>query len=194
MKNILYTFLFCTVAIGAQAQVNMLQQGNEWYYNIYCVSEPACGFNHYSVGGEAIVNDLSGSFIYEKSLYEGATEVVMEAMILRQSNDTVYRYSPQAASWHMLYDFGAQPGDIWNIQTDNYLGYGPEDEVQMFKVVVDSIDQITIGENTHRVVYTSAWTDGNAPSDYHFGYNGGRIIEGIGPVDSAHGPHWSKYI
>lgn len=158
-----------------------------WYYNIYCVSTPNCGYTHYSVGQDTLLNEVSGSAVPKNSLFEGATKMATEVVILRQSNDTVFRYSPEAQSWHMLYDFGAQPGDIWNIQTDTYLGYGFEDETDLFKISVDSIDQINIGQNTHRVIYTSAWTDDIAPSDFHFSYNGGRIIEGIGPVDQSHG-------
>ena len=185
-KSLSFLILLCTAA-AAQAQPAMLSEDNQWYYYINCLSTPDCGYIHYSIGQDTLINDLSGRAVYENTLYEMATEHQTEVHILRQSNDTVFRYSPEAEVWHILYDFGAQPGDIWNIQTETYMGYGDEEESDLFKVSVDSIDQIIIGQNTHRVIYTSAWTDGSAPSDNHFGYGGGRIIEGIGPVDEAQG-------
>ncbi|NEN22531.1 T9SS type A sorting domain-containing protein [Cryomorpha ignava] len=175
------------MAVGAQAQTALLQQGNQWYYNVYCLIMPNCGYTNYSVGQDTLINDVSGTIVHESSLQELATEPESEIIILRQSNDTVFKYSPEAQVWHTLYDFGAQPGDIWDIQSETYVGYGEEDQPETFRITVDSIDQIVIGQNTHRVIYTSAWSDGIVPSDFHFGNNGGRIIEGIGPVDQAHG-------
>ena len=179
--------ILLSVGTVAHAQPGLIQQGNQWYYNVYCLIAPNCGYTHYSVGQDTLINDVSGTIVHENSLQELATEPETEVIILRQSNDTVFRYSPEAEIWHMLYDFGAQPGDIWEIQTDTYVGYGEVDQQELFKVSVDSIDQIVIGQDIHRVVYTSAWTDGIEPSDFHFGNSGGRIIEGIGPVDQAHG-------
>jgi len=185
-KSLSFLILLCT-AVAAYAQPALLNEDNEWYYNVECLITPNCGYAHYSIGQDTLINDLSGRVVYENTLHELSTEPQTEVHILRQSNDTVFRYSPEAELWHMLYDFGAQPGDIWNIQTDTYLGYGSEDWLELFKISVDSIDQIVIGQNTHRVIYTSSWTDGVNPSGNSFGYNGGRIIEGIGPVDQAQG-------
>jgi len=185
-KSLSFLILLCTAA-AAQAQPAMLSEDNQWYYYIDCLSTPDCGYIHYSIGQDTLTNNLWGRVVYENTLYEMATELQTEVHILRQSNDTVFRYSPEAEVWHILYDFGAQPGDIWNIQTETYMGYGDEEESDLFKVSVDSVDQIIIGQNTHRVIYTSTWNDGVTASGYNFGYNGGRIIEGIGPVDEAIG-------
>lgn len=186
--NLKSTLLLLTLAgtISAQAQPTMLDPDNEWYYNVYCLFSPQCGYKHYHISGETTVGGYTGQIVDSFTLQElGAEETHTD--ILRQSGDTVYRYSEEGEIWHILYDFGAQPGDIWEIQTDTYVGYGEPAELELFKVLVDSTDAIAIGPNTHRVVYTSAWYDNSVFSSYHFGHHSGGIIEGIGPVGQAHG-------
>ncbi len=164
----------------------MLQEGNEWCCNVYCLLNPQCGYKHYSAEGAITVGGQTGRNVSSFTLQEMGIEET-RTDILRQSNDTIYCYSEEAGVWHLLYDFGAQPGDIWEIQTELHVGYDEPGEPEIFKVLVDAINQVTIGENMHRVIYTSACSDNIELSSYHFGHNGGRIIDGIGPVDMAHG-------
>ncbi len=183
-------FTFSIISLAACAQdFTWFDDGHEWYYRVDCMNDPACGYVQYQVLGDTLLADEVGRVLQKTSLEEGQTTVILP-VILRQANDTVFRYSPEAGRWHMLYDMAAEPGDVWNIQSDEeYLGYGLiESDELLFRVVVDSVATVMISGESRRAVYTSAWTDGNIGSDFHFGY-GGIILEGIGPAGSARGQY-----
>lgn len=175
-------FTFGIISLSAWSQdFTWFDDGHEWFYRVDCMNDPTCGYVQYQVLGDTLLADRLGRVLQKTSLEEGQTTVIVP-VILREANDTVFRYSPEAERWHLLYDMAAEPGDVWNIQEGEFLGYGAAEA--LFRVVVDSVDTILINGEQRRMVYTSAWADGITASDYHFGYEG-VIIEGIGPAGGA---------
>lgn len=159
------------------------QPGHEWYYNIYCLSGDACGYKHYAVQGDTTLAGRTGVVLNVNTLEESG-EFHTALLIVRAGPDTVFRYSPEAEKWHMLYDMGAEVGDVWTIQEDEYLGFGENSEnPDLFKVEVMEAGVEMIGGAMRRKVGAEAWNDGVEMSMYGFGF----IAEGIGPVGGAHG-------
>lgn len=67
---------------------------------------------------------------------------------LLSSGDTVMEWVDTA--FFMLYDFGAQPGDQWTLRPGVFVSFsGCGSSV----ATVDSVSTMTIGANSHRVVY-----------------------------------------
>lgn len=180
--------IFSILNLSAWSQdIPWFSDDHEWYYRVDCMNDPACGYVHYQVIGDTMLAGQTGRVLQKIDLQEAQAPLI-DPLILRQANDTVFRYSPEAERWHMLYDMAATPGDVWNIQDDEeYLGYGLiESDDLLFRVVVDSVGTMMVNQELRRTVYTSAWTDGNTVSNFHFGYSS-AIIEGIGPVDQGRG-------
>jgi len=176
----------------AQAEVEWFQPGQEWYYRVFCLQAIDCGTVHYAVVGQETIDDQEAAVLTRTEIQEGWNTADVRTEYLRSENDTVWRYSVQSEEWHMLFDFGAEPGDVWTIQEELDHGYGfPGDgslDVPFFEVLVDSVGFWTeIPESpiqNRRVVYTSP-TNNSVPSDFSFGLFTAPIVEGMGPVGSA---------
>jgi hypothetical protein len=176
----------------AQDEVEWFQPGQEWYYRVFCLQSIDCGTIHYAVVGEETIGGQEAAVLTRTEIQEGWNEPDVRSEYLRYENDTVWRYAVQSEEWHLLYDFSAEPGDIWTIQDEVDHGYtfpGEEpQDVLLFKVVVDSVDfWMEIPESpiqNRRVVYTSPVVD-PMYSTFSFGLFTAPIIEGIGPVGSA---------
>ncbi len=115
-------FISILVSLVLQGQVPMLQEDNERYYDMYCSTVPNCGYTHFQVGEEINIGGHTGSIVHKTMEHVDWEFPYVTQEILRQSGDTVYRYSDEADLWHILYDFGAQEGDVWDIQTGIYVG------------------------------------------------------------------------
>ncbi|NEN22843.1 T9SS type A sorting domain-containing protein [Cryomorpha ignava] len=191
MKNY-FTLLFIAIALTcySQDEVEWFQEGQEWYYNVYCFQEYGCGYTYYEVNGSEIVDEKEASVLTRIYLDEIIEEPLVSAAYLTFENDTVWRFSTEADEWHFLYDIGAEVGDIWTIQKDVFYGYSDDgmkpDEIPLFKVVVDSVafwEEVPNSPLTNRrVIYTSPINDGLEDSEYAFG----PILEGVGPVGGSH--------
>ncbi|MCH2200261.1 MAG: T9SS type A sorting domain-containing protein [Flavobacteriales bacterium] len=190
-RTILFLFLSSSVSGFSQDEVEWFLDGQEWYYNIYCFQSFFCGFQHYEVSGAEMLGEHEAT-ILESTYYtsEGTTEPISETQYLRYSNDTVWRYATQAEQWHMLWDMGAEVGDVWTIQEAVYYGYGFEGEeptdIPLFKVRVDSIafwDDIPNSSlSNRRVIYVNPVVNETEESLYTFG----PILDGVGPINGAH--------
>lgn len=174
----------------SQEEVEWFQPGQEWYYNVYCFQDYACGAVHYTVGETELIDGEEAAVLTRTENDEILEEPQVSSEYLRYANDTVWRYSTVAEAWHFLYDMGAEPGDVWTIQEDVFYGYSfdgnePE-EIPLFKVLVDSVvvwvDIPDSPLSQRRVVYTSPVLNDAEESWYTFG----PILEGIGPVGIAH--------
>ncbi|MCZ4409828.1 T9SS type A sorting domain-containing protein [Cryomorphaceae bacterium 1068] len=176
----------------AQDEVEWFQPGQEWYYRVFCLTTIDCGTIHYAVVGEETIGGEEAAVLTRTEIQEGWNEADVRTEYLRYESDTVWRYSLQSEEWHMLFDFGAESGDVWTIQEEEDHGYtfpGEEpQDVLLFEVVVDSVDfWMEIPESpiqNRRVVYTSP-TYNPVFSAFSFGLFTAPIIEGIGPVGSA---------
>lgn len=189
-RSLLFLFLSLSISGFSQDEVEWFQPGQEWYYNVYCFQEFACGYTYYQVSGTETFNEQEAAVLTRIYLDEIVEEPLVDSEYLRFENDTVWRYSTVAQEWHMLWDFEAEVGDVWTIQEDVFYGYsydGSEPEtVPLFKVVVDSIafyEEVPDSPLTNRrMIYTSPIVNELEESQYAFG----PILEGVGPVNGAH--------
>jgi hypothetical protein len=189
MKQLI-TFLLVVISIPAFSQeVEWFQPNQEWYYNVYCFQEYACGYTHYDFAQTEIIGGEEATLLNRSYSDENVDEPILNTEHLRFENDTVWRYSAVAEQWHMLWDIGADVGDVWIIQEDVFYGYenaNEPEEIALFKVMVDSVaiwEEVPDSPLTdRRVIYTLPLTDENEESQYVFG----PILEGVGPIGGAH--------
>ncbi len=161
--------------------IEWFESNHEWYFAVDCMISPGCGYVHYSVAADTLIAGVAGVQLNVSTLEETGFSS-FHSEILRYNEDTVFRFSPEAGRWHMLYDFGAAPGDVWNIQDEEFLGYHVEGSPDsLFRVVVDSVDVMVLGGIERRMIYTSGWSDGMNHSHFDFGLFG-FILEGVGPT------------
>ncbi|HKK40470.1 MAG TPA: T9SS type A sorting domain-containing protein [Cryomorphaceae bacterium] len=174
----------------AQEEVEWFQQGQEWYYNVYCLGEYGCGYTYYEVSGNETVGGQEAKEFTRIYLDEGTEQPEVSTAYLRFENDTAWRYSAIAEEWYMLWDMGAEVGDVWTIQENVFYGYSDYDPnpevIPLFKVVVDSVafwDEVPDSPLTNRrMIYVSPVLNEMEESLYTFG----PILEGVGPVSGSH--------
>jgi len=150
------TFLSLFLLSYAVAQdINWFPIEAEWYFTPHCFFEPQCGVIRYQVEEDTLIaGKTARKIIKEETIWGPIIDILnFDVHYLRHENDTVYRYSFEASKWHFLYCVNPQPGDVWEIQTDEYLGLGyPE---LTFVVEVDSIVVQEISGASRRLVHTS---------------------------------------
>jgi hypothetical protein len=191
-RSILFLFIFISISGFSQDEVAWFQQGQEWYYRVFCLQTVDCGYIHYAVQENEFIGGEDAAVLLRTELQEGWTEVNVRTEYLRYENDTVWRYSVNSEQWHLLFDFGAEPSDVWTIQDSVFNGYDPPDEeapeIPLFEVKVDSVDfwtEVPGSEiQNRRVIYTSSVFNPEY-SYFSFGFSPNPIIEGIGPVGTA---------
>jgi hypothetical protein len=194
MKATLLFFLtFSFSCAFTQDQIEWFQPGQEWYYRVFCLQTIDCGYVHYRVEGGEEIGGEEAAVLTRSEVQEGWDSVYVRTEYLRYENDTVWRYAMQSEEWHMLYDFGATPGDVWTIQDEVDHGYNmpynEPPETPFFQVVVDSVDFWSEVPDSplqnRRVIFTSPVYESGNPSYFSFGLFTAPIIEGIGPVGTA---------
>ena len=191
MKQFFTLFLILFSFQGfAQDEVEWFQPGQEWYYNVYCLGEYGCGYTYYEVSGNETVGGQEAKELTRIYLDEGTEQPEVSTAYLRFENDTAWRYSAIAEEWYMLWDMGAEVGDVWTIQENVFYGYSDYDPnpevIPLFKVVVDSVafwDEVPDSPLTNRrMIYVSPVLNEMEESLYTFG----PILEGVGPVSGSH--------
>jgi len=179
MKRILLALLpiYLGSPIFAQ-EINWFPLGAEWYFTPQCFIEPQCGVIRYHAEIDTVIDGKTAVKIAQDITLWGPVVTLWEYGIpyLRHENDTVYRYSFEAEKWHFLYCVNPQAGDVWEIQTDEFLGIG--EPGYTFVVEVDSVVIQEISGANRRVVYTSPVGE----SDLLFHR---PLIEGIGSTESV---------
>jgi hypothetical protein len=180
MKRILLIILpiFLGTPIFAQ-DVNWFPIGAEWYFTPQCFFEPQCGVVRYHVESDTLITGKTAKKIIKEENIWGPIigSMTFDVHYLRHENDTVYRYSFEADKWHFLYCVNPQPGDVWEIQSDEYFGLGYH-EGHTFVVEVDAVVFEEIGGINRRIVHTSPVGE----SDILFHRT---LIEGIGSTEST---------
>lgn len=143
-------------------------QGAQWHYTKY--EAPAAGYIQVQAAGDTLLGGASWRILVRTKVlhdydYDTTYTFSMPALYTRYAGDTVYMWHNNAA-W-LLYDFGAQPGDVWTVpgmeQGCDSAGY----------ILVDSIGSLVLGSDTLRALWVSAYDTS------HYSY-GNRIIERIG--------------
>lgn len=178
MKKILLLSFVIAIAFNAKSQTTpWISQGATWFY-----TWSAAGF-----GGNMKIEYTHDTVLFGQSCAilkttrytygmqgPGLPIVLLSTEILGNSytynnGDTVFYLNGN--HFNILYNFGAQVNDRWN------LGVDTTDCLCSKSVVkVDSISSVTINSNSHRVLYTSDSANSSVGIT-------GKIIEHIGALD-----------
>jgi len=193
MKNyllrsvIIGLFLFFSNSGQAQ-QISWFPDNAEWYYTVHCLSDPLCGHLYYYTDGDTVIDGAPAIIIRSQQDNSEAQNSQTATHYFRVANDTVFYFSNSTNAWGMLYDFNAQPGDVWDLtETLSGIIFPVWDEEAEARIEVDSITNEMLGDVMRRVIHTSPLyneEEMEPQSDWTF-Y--GSIVEGIGPVGSSHG-------
>jgi len=168
-----------------QSQPNWFPENAEWYYYPHCFGDPECGFTRYYTDGDTVINGLSASVVrlhYENS--ESQSGYPVESYYFRFFNDTVFLYSLSNGTWGMLYDLGAQPGDVWDLTETIDLQEPFVDETAVIQV--DSVTTEMVGGVMRRFIHTSPVYDVNTGEGSSWEFHG-PIVEGVGPTGMSSG-------
>ncbi len=188
-KAILFTatFLFSFTSTFAQ-EVTWFPENSEWYYTAHCLIDPQCGFLRYYTTGDTLLAGKAATVVDSQFESDESSNSFLGTHYFRVENDTVFYFSASTNGWSMLYDFNAQPGDVWNLTEtlSEFLDYLPDVELEAY-VEVDSVTTEMLGGVMRRVIYTSPLYNEEAmepESDWMFI---GPIVEGIGPIGGSQG-------
>jgi len=168
-KFVLVILILISSVYGSSAQ-NWAPVGAKWHFTKHTNMSSAFSYTTIEVEKDTMVlgkkcSKLIGNF----------DPCIWQSNIMYESNDSVYFYHTQNNDFSLLYDFGANPGDIWEINNiTSSFGLGFPDTS---RILVDSVDQILIDGEILRVLYTTQIN--MIESDYEFG---GMIIEKIGAI------------
>jgi hypothetical protein len=138
--------------------------GNEWYYEIQN-ENGSITYQYMYQAGDTIVQDepthilVKINTLYDKGFHE---EITHEYVYER--NGKVYWWNKTLEEFTVLYDFGAQEGDEWEIKVGN----------ESLVMHVDAVETIEYESHTYRMLHVS-------DADNYFS---GDIVCGIGHLTS----------
>jgi hypothetical protein len=163
---IVHTSIGDFVAIGVDIDGTMLFSpiGNEWYYEIQN-DNGSITYQYLYQAGDTIVQDepthilVKINTLYDKDLHQDVThEYVYER------DGKLYWWNKTLEEFTVLYDFGAQEGDEWEIKVGN----------ESLVMHVDAVENIVYEGRTYRMLHVSD------PEDLF----SGDIVCGIGHLTS----------
>ena len=130
--------------------------GAKWHFNYtgtsYSVFE--------STGDTIILGKTCRKIEKSKDYHYWGNRPLMEFTFY--SNDSVYFYDQNFPGFYLLYDFNASPGDSWYYQ---FPGESHTGDIDSIKVIVDSVDMVTINSYSLKRLYIHydtvnfEWTD-----------------------------------
>lgn len=175
MKN-LFVIFFLLCPIIAKSQV-WVSKGAVWHYEWSGIGSGGFQKIVYEkdtlIGGKLCNKLVPVSYPFafnEKHEIVPLGKSSLKSQFTYVSGDTVFYLVN--GKFHILYNFGAKPGDVWDLGVDT----------SMFKcsksyVKVDSIGKITINSKTYR------WISMSSLSNSSFGLNG-KFVERFGAINS----------
>lgn len=210
MKRVIFIALtFISFHSAFPQEITWFPDNAEWYYTVWHLNEENSGFNYFYTDGDTTVNGFEARVLRNHYQNNESGTVSFETFYFREANDTVFYFSESSNAWGMLYDFNAQPGDVWDLTEtlSGTIAILPGEEVVAI-VEVDSVATEMLGGEMRKLIYTSPLYDeeNSEPlSEWQFT---SPIAEGIGPIggDAAfigsstlespggYAPHFSCYL
>ena len=173
MKKTIFVLLIACGYFVAKAQFAPI--GAQWHYTQCAVTFPyTCGPVEVNAIGTTVINGITCTNLQIAPF----TCVGFNYLPVYQSNDTVYRFLYNLNTFTMLYDFNAQPGDIWNIVSNTINQPPPAPLTDTVRIRVDSVNMVNINNHPRKIFYISYADSSHIPFVFE-----GPIIEGIGSMN-----------
>ena len=151
----------------AEPVVEIFPRGTEWYYEIKHVTGDIT-YQHLEYTADTAINSKRVKIITEtNTMYDKSTWTDVE--YIYEDGDRIYWWNKDLEDFTLLYDFGADVGDDWEINGGWYT----------ITVHVDEAHTVTYKSETYRVL---------SVSDASYGLFTGDIICGIGHQKSFFPP------
>lgn len=176
MKNYLTSILILCFPffINTQTTIEWDASGASWLYRVSSMS--SVEYMKFQSAGDTLINgqtvkkiDVSRISFYNTNPIQGRTEEFLHTEYMYFSGGSVFRY--QDGGFVLVYDFGAQTGDVWTItgNEDHACHQFATQAIDM--IVVESIDSEQFGAYELEVI--------DVIQNEHWSL-GEKIIRGIG--------------
>lgn len=145
--------------------------GTQWHYNYTGTS-----YSTFESTGDTLISGKLCRKIEKSKPYDFWGSRPMTEFTY-YSNDSVYFYDLNYPGFHLLYDFGANPGEYWFYQFpgESYVG-----DIDSIKTTVDSVDYVTINGYSLRRLFVHYDTIGFEFGDDYYLPTSSTIIEFLG--------------
>lgn len=178
MKKIIILSFLVTIVFGTKAQTTpWISQGAIWFYTWegdYMGGNDKIEYTHDTILFGKTCEILRTTRYMYGMPGPGLPIALISTQILPDNytysnGDTVFYFNQN--QFNILYNFGAQPNDSWNLGIDTNNYYCTKSIVK-----VDSISSLIINSNSYRILYTSDSTNSSVGII-------GPIIEHIGSMN-----------
>lgn len=151
--------------------------GAKWHYGyLQSIFTPDQGYYLFEYKKDTVVQGHNCKKIIRKDFAPNGNIYDLSSEIFYSENNKVYHLINN--QFYVLYDFGANQGDTWEIRIPyemyNVTWWDPDDSLRT--VFVDSVKMITIDSQELKVLYTSTLSN-TKETDWYFQ---NPIIENIG--------------
>ena len=127
----------------AEPYVEIFPRGTEWYYEIKHLNGDVT-YQHLEYMADTAINSKRVKIITETNTMYDKTDWVDREYIY-EDGDLIYWWNKELEMFTLLYDFGAEEGDEWEIQ----VGEG------IIEVHVDAAQNVTYKSQTYRMLSVS---------------------------------------
>lgn len=156
-KYLLFIFLLCLIKTSF-TQNEWAPVGAKWYYN---------DATYFPFNNPYILTCLKDTIINGNTCKKMQINNNMTNYnYLYENNNRIFQYNSNINQFTVLYDFNKNVGETWNIITNSII--------DTFSVIVDSINYLTINNDSFKVQYISS-------QDMLWDFNG-LTIEKIGNI------------
>jgi hypothetical protein len=119
MKKTLLSLFFLSSALALSAQQEFAPIGAVWYHNEnpFLILLPGHIWQHYraeSVADTVVLGRNCRKIVKNMAVICTSFDTVM---LVHQHGDTVFLYDARLNDFQVLYNFGAQPGDTWTMES-----------------------------------------------------------------------------
>jgi hypothetical protein len=130
---------------AAEPVVEIFPRGTEWYYEIKHLNGDVT-YQHLEYAADTAINSRRVKIITEtNTMYDKQLRDQVEHEYIYEDGDLIYWWNKELQEFTLLYDFGAEEGDEWDIQ----VGEG------VITVHVDVAQTVTYKSGIYRVLSVS---------------------------------------
>ncbi len=174
-KMTLLALFLISFQLPTNAQ-SLLVDGATWHYNLYTFWEPGVDYNQFYIDGDTLIDDKTCKIL--RRLHRSC-DFRPETDYLYEDGDQVYYYNREQEAFKLLYDYGAQEGDILELELwEGMEGFwGPKVYIR-----IDFVDHILLDTATLRRFFVryDVWDDGVI--EFSANADPTTIVEGIGSL------------